>query len=67
MSGQSISSAHRSPCRTRSGLDLGDEVLEIGPGPGLSTEALLPQVKRLTVIEIDEMLPVTRPGPRPRQ
>jgi hypothetical protein len=42
-----------------SGLNLGDDVLEIGPGPGLTTEALVPQVRRLTVIEIDEVLSST--------
>ena len=34
--------------------DLGDDLLEIGPGPGAATEWLRDQVKRLTVLEIDE-------------
>jgi ubiquinone/menaquinone biosynthesis C-methylase UbiE len=34
--------------------DLGDEMLEIGPGPGAATEWLRDKVKKLTVIEIDE-------------
>jgi len=36
--------------------DLGDDVLEIGPGPGLTTELLAPQVARLTSVEIDTAL-----------
>jgi SAM-dependent methyltransferase len=32
---------------------LGDEVLEIGPGPGLTTDLLLFRVKKLTAVEID--------------
>ena len=35
---------------------LGDEVLEIGPGPGLTTDVLTKQVKRLTVLELDAKL-----------
>jgi ubiquinone/menaquinone biosynthesis C-methylase UbiE len=42
-----------------SGLNSGDDVLEVGPGPGLTTDALIPQVRRLTVIEIDEVLSST--------
>jgi SAM-dependent methyltransferase len=34
--------------------DLGEEMLEIGPGPGAATEWLRDRVKRLTVVEIDE-------------
>ena len=33
--------------------DLGDDVLEIGPGPGLTTDLLLPLTARVTAIEID--------------
>jgi SAM-dependent methyltransferase len=36
--------------------DLGDDVLEVGPGPGLTTDLLRRQVSRLTVIEIDAEL-----------
>src|SRR5262245_38617336 len=36
--------------------DLGDDVLEIGPGPGLTTELLAPQVPHLTSVEIDPAL-----------
>ncbi len=36
--------------------DLGDEVLEVGPGPGLTTDVLRRQVPRLTAVEIDEPL-----------
>ena len=34
--------------------DLGDDLLEIGPGPGAATDWLRHRVKRLTVLEIDE-------------
>jgi ubiquinone/menaquinone biosynthesis C-methylase UbiE len=33
-------------------VDLGDDVLEIGPGPGLTTDVLSGQVERLTAAEI---------------
>jgi ubiquinone/menaquinone biosynthesis C-methylase UbiE len=33
--------------------DLGEDMLEIGPGPGAATEWLRHRVKRLTVLEID--------------
>lgn len=35
------------------GVTLGDEVLEIGPGPGRTTEILTDMATRLTVVEID--------------
>lgn len=38
------------------GLDLGDDVLEIGPGPGRATEVLRTKVARLTSVEIDHRL-----------
>jgi len=34
--------------------DLGDEMLEIGPGPGAATEWLRHRVKRLIALEIDD-------------
>jgi len=34
--------------------DLGDDLLEIGPGPGAATEWLRHRVKRLTALEIEE-------------
>jgi SAM-dependent methyltransferase len=34
------------------GVDLGDDVLEVGPGPGLTTDILRLGVARLTAIEI---------------
>jgi ubiquinone/menaquinone biosynthesis C-methylase UbiE len=37
-------------------MHLGDNVLEIGPGPGLTTDLLKTRVKRLTAIEIDRSL-----------
>jgi SAM-dependent methyltransferase len=39
--------------RVFSGFDLGNDVLEIGPGPGLTTELLLEKCERLTCLEID--------------
>jgi SAM-dependent methyltransferase len=33
-------------------VDLGDDVLEFGPGPGLTTDALRARVARLTAVEI---------------
>ena len=40
----------------RSVGDLGDDVLEIGPGPGLTTDLIKEMVPRLTAVEIDEQL-----------
>ena len=37
-------------------LRLGGEVLEVGPGPGLTTDLLRARTERLTVIEIDPNL-----------
>jgi ubiquinone/menaquinone biosynthesis C-methylase UbiE len=34
--------------------DLGDDMLEIGPGPGAATEWLRRRVRRLTAVEIDD-------------
>jgi SAM-dependent methyltransferase len=36
--------------------DLGDDVLEIGPGPGLTTDILRRRVPRVTAVEIDPSL-----------
>jgi len=36
--------------------DLGDDVLEIGPGPGFTTDILCRQTTRLTAVEIDTSL-----------
>src|SRR5947209_130052 len=36
--------------------DLGDDVLEIGPGPGLTTDLLRQRVPRLTAVEVDRSL-----------
>jgi len=38
------------------GADLGADVLEIGPGPGLTTDVLATRVPRLTALEIDTAL-----------
>jgi SAM-dependent methyltransferase len=34
-------------------IDLGDEMLEVGPGPGAATEWLRTRVRRLVAIEVD--------------
>lgn len=36
--------------------DLGDDVLEVGPGPGLTTDLLRVRTARLTAVEIDPVL-----------
>ena len=38
------------------GLSLGDELLEIGPGPGLATDLLQRRFRRITALEIDSSL-----------
>lgn len=38
------------------GVDLGEHVLEIGPGPGLTTDVLRKRVPKLTAIEVDPSL-----------
>lgn len=35
------------------GVELGDDVLEIGPGPGATTDLLRGRTKRLTALELD--------------
>lgn len=37
-------------------LELGDNVLEVGPGPGRTTEVLVTMVPRLTAVDLDEAL-----------
>jgi SAM-dependent methyltransferase len=37
-------------------VELGDDLLEVGPGPGLTTDVLQHRVARLTAIEVDERL-----------
>ncbi len=37
-------------------VELGEEVLEVGPGPGLTTDWLRPRAKKLTCIEMDFVL-----------
>jgi len=39
-----------------SGVDLGDEILEVGPGPGLTTDWLRHQYQNVACIEIDPAL-----------
>ncbi len=36
--------------------DLGDNVIEIGPGPGLTTDLVRPRVTSLTAVELDDDL-----------
>ncbi len=36
--------------------DIGDDVLEVGPGPGLTTDLLRARAARVTAVEIDEAL-----------
>jgi SAM-dependent methyltransferase len=38
------------------GRDLGDDVLEVGPGPGMTTDVLRRTVARLTAVEVDANL-----------
>jgi ubiquinone/menaquinone biosynthesis C-methylase UbiE len=38
------------------GRQLGEEVLEVGAGPGLVTDALRPRVPRLVAVEVDQQL-----------
>ena len=38
------------------GVELGHELLEVGPGPGLTTDLLRPRVAGMTAIEIDQAL-----------
>ncbi len=40
--------------KVTSGVDLGDDMLEIGPGPGAATEWLRHKVARLTAVEVDD-------------
>jgi SAM-dependent methyltransferase len=42
--------------RVLDGVELGDEVLEVGPGPGLTTDLLRTRVPHVTAIEIDPRL-----------
>src|SRR4051812_14197116 len=37
------------------GVELGDHPLEIGPGPGVTTDVLRKQLSRLTCLEIDPL------------
>jgi len=39
--------------------DLGDDVLEVGPGPGLTTDILRRRAEKVTAIEFDHALAVT--------
>ena len=41
---------------TMDGIDLGEELLEVGPGPGLTTDILRQQFRTVTSLEIDPRL-----------
>jgi SAM-dependent methyltransferase len=43
-------------------VELGAELLELGPAPGITTEVLRPRVARLTAVELDAAL-ASRRGP----
>src|SRR5262245_12506526 len=38
------------------GVELGEDVLEIGPGPGMTTDVLRQHFARLTLVEVDHHL-----------
>jgi len=38
------------------GVDLGSDVLEVGPGPGITTDLLRPRIDRMMGIEVDPAL-----------
>jgi ubiquinone/menaquinone biosynthesis C-methylase UbiE len=38
------------------GLEFGEEILEVGPGPGLTTDELSRKVRHVTAVEIDPAL-----------
>lgn len=38
------------------GVDLGDDLIEVGPGPGAATDVLRHRVKRLTAVEYDQQI-----------
>jgi SAM-dependent methyltransferase len=42
--------------------DLGDDVLELGPGPGLTTDVLHHRLRRLTALEVDQRLAAALAG-----
>ena len=44
------------------GVTLGDHVLEVGPGPGRTTDILKDMTAKLTAVEVDPMLPVLYEG-----
>src|SRR5205807_10114649 len=37
-------------------VELGDDVIEVGPGPGLTTDVLRTKVRRLTAVEVHDDL-----------
>jgi len=50
------------PALTAGGVDLGREMLEVGPGPGAATDWLRHRVSRLVALEADEAAAATLTG-----
>ena len=48
--------AHDLIPRTLDGIDVGSHLLEVGPGPGKTTDVLREKVSKLTAVEIDPVL-----------
>jgi SAM-dependent methyltransferase len=46
------------------GVDLGPDVLEVGPGPGLTTDVLAERVRHLTCVEVDPAPAASLAGPQ---
>jgi SAM-dependent methyltransferase len=44
------------------GVDLGDDVIEIGPGPGFTTDVLMTRTAHLTAVELDHALAASLSG-----
>jgi ubiquinone/menaquinone biosynthesis C-methylase UbiE len=47
---------------TLEGIELGDDVLEVGPGPGRTTEVIREMTEKLTAVEVDNDLAVALAG-----
>ena len=58
----SRSGRSRSPSARSPPADLGDDVVEIGPGPGLTTDLLRTRVPALTAVELDPDLAAALAG-----
>ena len=49
------------------GVELGDDAIEIGPGPGFTTDVLRTMTAHLTAVELDEGLAAAWPGGWPAE